>query len=110
MLAFRYGIAIEKDTVLAYFVGNFPALHKEDLTTRDYCKFTIEGKTVKTVIEGNVVVTALPKGIFQDRDPIAISHMFDSGNSLSYYLELQTLKNQAIDEESNSIYFNPSFI
>ena len=41
--------------------------------------------------------------------PTQFSHMFDSGNSLSYYLELQTLKNQAIDEESNSIYFNPSF-
>ena len=56
MLAFRYGIAIEKDTVLAYFVGKLPTSHEADLTTRDYCKFKIEGKTVNTVIEGNVVV------------------------------------------------------
>ena len=83
MLAFRYGIAIEKDTVLAYFVGKLPTSHEADLTTRDYCKFKIEGKTVNTVIEGNVVVTARPKGIFQDRDPIAISHMFDSALSVS---------------------------
>jgi hypothetical protein len=86
MLAFRYGIPIEKDTVLAYFAGNLRSSDGDESNARQYCKFKIEGKTVETVIEKDMIITARPKGLFLYPDAIAISHMFDSALSVSPFL------------------------
>ena len=80
MLAFRYGIAVDKENVLGQFRKYDEPSPTKSSSGRVKCIFHIEGIKVKTVMEGNIIITALPlkkNGPFDVEDAKAMAVGFD---------------------------------
>ena len=78
MLAFRYGIAIEKEFVTAVFNGSDMPSNAQDSSERVKCKFKIEGVEVLAVMQDLMLVTALPiSTIYNTPDAKSVAVGFD---------------------------------
>jgi hypothetical protein len=78
MLAFRYGIAIEKEFVTAVFNGSDMPSNAQDSSERVKCKLKIEGVEVLAVMQDLMLVTALPiSTIYNTPDAKSVAVGFD---------------------------------
>lgn len=78
MLAFRYGIAIEKEFVTAVFRGYDKPSNAQDSSERVKCRFNIEGQKVLAIMQNLVLVTALPiSRVYDTADAKSVAVGFD---------------------------------
>ena len=77
MLAFRYGIALDDENVMAFFVKYERSDETEPSSNRKKCKFNIEGRKVRALIQDQILITALPMTSFKTPDALAVAVGFD---------------------------------
>ena len=83
MLAIRYGIACEADSISGFFVSNIADYeHGSDIRQKNI--FNIEGQRVLAITQDEMLITVLPTSkIFGSADVFAISTTFDTALAMS---------------------------
>lgn len=78
MLAFRYGIATQAECVPAFFEGYSKSSNTDVSSERVTCKFNIHGQKVLTVMQNQMLITAIPLSrIYDTADAKAVAVGFD---------------------------------